>query len=666
MLKGGQTSRGQGNGMTRRWSFRTRFVAAAALCLLPLIGVVLVLLDQSLQHSRDQLVDTEFTIADVVGQGLTATLNENQLALQDLAEDPAIIGMNATDAQDPLNQVRRSRPSLNGLFLLSADQVGADRSVVTISGGIDPAPLIPQFQDVVDTVLNAGEPAVSNRLIVPDGNVAVIALLVPVLPDPGQTVEGKPIGAVGAFLTIERLQQAFLTGSVSGGQTTIAVVAENGQIIVDRGDSEMTAQTITTELVLGPLKKAIAGQRGREVYEDSDGIERLAVLAPVTHPNVAWAVVVTSPSPAMYGPNQNLIERGLIALAIAVTLTLALAVLFGELTARPLRQLTTQALAITQGDLRKPMDSVGRGEVAALSNAFRDMADRLTTQVRDTEAAREEVALQAERLRELLRRTVRLQEDERRRIASDIHDAVSPLITGALYQARALRLTERSNGNGNGDGNGSGNGHDHSVAEQKDDGLSTVSELLERAMAELHDVIFALRPPDLDDLGVVAAIDRYVHQINRTGLPCELEVAGPQQRLSPEARLGVYRIVQEALHNALRHAHADEAVVRMEWLDDRLRVTIRDNGSGFDPEQATNPSSLGLLSMRERAAAIGGTLEIASRPGTGTAVIFERILSGDLVTDPTSIETTGELFSELDSGNQEQSDETESYEVRSV
>jgi signal transduction histidine kinase len=254
--------------------------------------------------------------------------------------------------------------------------------------------------------------------------------------------------------------------------------------------------------------------------------------------------------------------------------------------------------------------------------------------VRDTEAAREEVALQAERLRDLLRRTVRLQEDERRRIASDIHDAVSPLITGALYQARALKLSGAANGgNGGNGGNGNGAGHEEGV-HPADDGLQTVSELLERAMAELHAVIFALRPPDLDDLGVVAAIERYVQQVNRSGLPCELDVIGEQQRLSPEGRLGLYRIVQEALHNALRHGHADEARVRMEWLDDRLRVTIRDNGSGFDPEQAANPTSLGLLSMRERAAAIGGTLEIASKPGMGTAVIFERPLASDLVTEP--------------------------------
>src|SRR3954447_164217 len=103
--------------MTRRWTFRTRFVAAAALCLLPLIGVVLFLLNQSMTHSRNQIVDTEFTVADVVAQGLTATLDENQLALKDLAEAPAVRGMAPAVAQEPLDSVRRARPSLNSLFL---------------------------------------------------------------------------------------------------------------------------------------------------------------------------------------------------------------------------------------------------------------------------------------------------------------------------------------------------------------------------------------------------------------------------------------------------------------------------------------------------------------------------------------------------------------------
>jgi signal transduction histidine kinase len=239
------------------------------------------------------------------------------------------------------------------------------------------------------------------------------------------------------------------------------------------------------------------------------------------------------------------------------------------------------------------------------------MADRLTTQLRDLDSARNEVAQQAERLRELLRRTVRLQEDERRRIAGDIHDAVSPLITGALYQTRALEL---------------GVGGRSAEAGQIDqtENLASISGLLERAMSELHAVIFALRPPDLDDLGVEAAIERYVQQIERNGLPCQFEVVGEPRRLSPEARLAVYRIVQESLHNALRHARADAAAVKMEWLDEHLLVSISDNGSGFDPESVSNSTSLGLLSMRERAASIGATLTIVSAPGDGTLVMIER------------------------------------------
>jgi signal transduction histidine kinase len=142
----------------------------------------------------------------------------------------------------------------------------------------------------------------------------------------------------------------------------------------------------------------------------------------------------------------------------------------------------------------------------------------------------------------------------------------------------------------------------------------------------LHDVIFALRPPDLDDIGVVAAIERYVGQVQRSGLNVRLETVGESPSLAPEVRLAIYRIVQEALHNALRHAAADEAVVRLETTEGRLRVTIRDNGAGFDPARAARPSSLGLLSMRERATAIGATFAVTSHPGDGTTVVIERRL----------------------------------------
>jgi two-component system sensor kinase len=196
---------------------------------------------------------------------------------------------------------------------------------------------------------------------------------------------------------------------------------------------------------------------------------------------------------------------------------------------------------------------------------------------------------------------------------------VAPLITGALYQTRAIRLglVESSKHNGDHDG----------LADPT--ALDEIADLLTRAMEELHGVIFALRPPDLDDLGVVAAIERYIYQVQRSGLKCRLELIGEPPSLMPEVRLAVYRIVQEALHNALRHAAADQAVVQLETDENLLRVIIRDNGAGFDPESAGRPTALGLLSMRERAAAIGATFAVSSRPGDGTTIVMERKMEGD-------------------------------------
>ncbi len=628
--------------MTRRWSLRTRFVAAASLCLLPLLGVVLFVLDQSLEHSQDQLLDTEVTIADTVAQGLSITLADNESVLTNLAASEQVRAMNAPATQDRFNQVIRLRTNIYGLFL--SDPTGA---IVTSAGSIAPEPFLGDFGPALQTALGPGNKiGVSDPINVPgaEDNDA-IAIVVPVLAEDEKSAEGKPIGAIGAFLSIDRLQRTFVQPArFASNDTTIAVVGQNGVVVSPQNTLPQTVKQ--TELLQDPIAAAVGGQRGQSTYTDANGHERLAVLAPVDYQPANWAVLVTSPSPTAYGPNRALLERGLIALGGAVLLTLILAVIFGELTARPLRQLTSQAAAISKGDFSQPVRAVGRGEIATLSASFADMARRLTSQVRDVEAARGEVEVQAERLRELLRRTVRLQEDERRRIAAEIHDAVSPLITGALYQARAIQLSvnghTQSNGTSsdNGNGNGTGaNGHydadgvGEAYAETLESSLTAVTELLERAMADLHDVIFSLRPPDLDDLGIVAAIDRYVRQVNRTGLPSHLEVSGEQQRVSPEARLGIYRVVQESLHNALRHAQADEAVVKLEWLDDLLRVTIRDNGSGFDPEQAARPTSLGLLSMHERAAAIGAKLEISSRPGGGTAVILERPLDTELVVE---------------------------------
>lgn len=301
---------------------------------------------------------------------------------------------------------------------------------------------------------------------------------------------------------------------------------------------------------------------------------------------------------------------------VAALVYLVISYSFGELTSRSLSDLTESARRLAEGDYKTPVATRGSGEFGELRESLVSLRQRTEVIMSSAEERQEERQRQNEELRDLLRRDLRMQEDERRHIASEIHDAVSPLITGALYQSRAL---QRSNGD--------------TTPEHFESGLEDVNDLLERASQELHGIIFDLRPPDLDDLGVVAAIEAFVSTIQRTGLEARLEVIDEPPPLTPEVRLGIYRIVQEALHNVLRHANADEAVVRMEYVNQLLRVTIRDNGAGFDPEGARRPTSLGLLSMRERAAAIDADFEILSRPGGGTVIIVERRDTGSGMSD---------------------------------
>lgn len=594
--------------MKRHWSFRTRFVLTATLCLLPLLVVLIYVMQQSLAESREKTIENEVAIGNVIAKGVAQTLQENVNVLTDIATNDDVRSLTVDTSSQTLAQYKRARPSLYGIILVSPEH-----EVIASAGGIEAETVIPLITNEINSVFTLVENAVSGRLDMKftETDSGAIALVVPVLPDSTTAQTSAPIGAIIGLLNVTRISNTFDSAFDFAETNTIAAVVDDGAIIVRQANAESAASTEVDDLS-EPLAAAAAGKRANLNYTDSTGIDRVAVFAPVEFESADWSVVVSNPAPTVSGQSRDFVVRSLIALGIAVLVTLGLALLLGEVASRPVRRLTSQAAAIAHGDYSRGVESTGSGEFVDLSEAVGEMANRLTTQVRDLDSARIEVAAQAERLRDLLRRTVRLQEDERRRIAGDIHDAVSPLITGALYQTRALQLGSPSNSLG------------APIDDNEDENLSEINSLLERAMDELHSVIFALRPPDLDDLGVEAAIERYVDQINRNGLPSHFEVVGESRRVSPEARLAIYRIVQEALHNALRHAQADEAVVRMEWTEDLVRVTIRDNGSGFDPDQATTATSLGLLSMRERAASIGASLLIASQPGDGTVVVIER------------------------------------------
>jgi signal transduction histidine kinase len=145
------------------------------------------------------------------------------------------------------------------------------------------------------------------------------------------------------------------------------------------------------------------------------------------------------------------------------------------------------------------------------------------------------------------------------------------------------------------------------------------------AYEEVRQAIFGLKLMVSRGLGLVPILVEYVHEFSeQTGIPVELKTAeGGAARLSPDAEIQLIRIIQEALANVRKHAHAEKAWVTFGTEGGKVQVVVQDDGQGFDPGEATRlgRGSFGLQSMRERAESMGGSFDVESRPGAGTKVI---------------------------------------------
>ena len=218
----------------------------------------------------------------------------------------------------------------------------------------------------------------------------------------------------------------------------------------------------------------------------------------------------------------------------------------------------------------------------------------------------EEVQASRERMQTLGRRLVDVQESERRTIARELHDEAGQSLTSLLF---GLRMLEREHGDGAG------------VAARAGELARTAEVVLE----DLHRLAANLRPASLDHLGLEAAIRQHLAGIeSTTGLTVRFKAHGLDgERLPSEVETALYRVVQEALTNVVRHAKASAVDVLAERRGGRVVVMVEDNGVGFDPEQVAASGQLGLLGMKERAETLGGTLTLESSPSAGTTVVVE-------------------------------------------
>jgi signal transduction histidine kinase len=196
--------------------------------------------------------------------------------------------------------------------------------------------------------------------------------------------------------------------------------------------------------------------------------------------------------------------------------------------------------------------------------------------------------------------------EERHRIARDLHDSVSQSLFSLTLHARTAELALAR----------AGLDPDSELGRP----LQQVSELTRGALAEMRALIFELRPGALAEEGLAAALSKHSAAVTaREGLVISVEVPEERLPLAVEQEEHLYRLAQEALHNAVKHAQAKHAWVELLAGDGEVVLSVRDDGVGFDPDEP-HPGHFGLATMRERAARIGAELGLESKPGAGTKV----------------------------------------------
>jgi signal transduction histidine kinase len=196
--------------------------------------------------------------------------------------------------------------------------------------------------------------------------------------------------------------------------------------------------------------------------------------------------------------------------------------------------------------------------------------------------------------------------EERNRLARELHDAMTQNLFSLSLTAEAAGGLVRT---------------DPARAEAE---IDHVRQLARETQAELRSLVFELRPPRLEVDGLVATVGKDLEVLGRThGLKADLRVHGMPEFVST-VEIELYRIVQEALNNAVRHARAESVAVDVDATDGMVTITVRDDGVGFDPgERVIRERRLGLTSMRERAESLGGTFTIETSPRSGTTVRVE-------------------------------------------
>lgn len=392
--------------------------------------------------------------------------------------------------------------------------------------------------------------------------------------------------AVGAFSPANLVRDALNNIFAAHDKAAAFVAAANGQVLYQTG----TLFWNDSELLAHPgVAGALRGESGT-TYLPVAGDEHVIAFSPILP--VGWALVIEEPWRAVADPLLRMTELAPL-IFIPVLMVALIALWFGlSQIVQPLQSLERKATALGWGDFSAIEEPVGGiNEIQRLQRELIHMAQK--------------VQRAQQSLRGYLGAVTAGQEEERRRLARDLHDDTIQSLIALNQQVQLAQLS--------------------ATGEQTVTRLATMQQMVGQTIADLRRLTRDLRPIYLEDLGLVPALDMLARDTGQAlHMPVTFTVAGAEHRLSPEVELALYRIAQEGLSNVARHAQATAAMVQLTFNEGQVTLAVEDDGAGFavpeSPAEMSATGHFGLLSIQERAELIGAHISVQSALGAGTKV----------------------------------------------
>ncbi|UHA72513.1 HAMP domain-containing sensor histidine kinase [Paenibacillus sp. 481] len=374
-------------------------------------------------------------------------------------------------------------------------------------------------------------------------------------------------------------------------------------ILVINNNHGLVSHTFSGDLPKGIMDTHMLYKHGQPHVETLVSNEGLIhdVLFPIEDGDIGFVRVGMTEKQAK-ADIKNKIGKLIIATILVCVGAAGIAYCVTRIITRPINNLVRVASGISAGKLSLRAHVSSNDEIGRLAQAFNEMADNLISSNKEVEALLNELQ-DKDRVRDtLILKLISAQEDERKRISRELHDETSQALTSLIVTMRVMANEAKD-------------------AEQQEL-LTTSRDIAAGILREIRDLAVELRPPILDDMGLIAAMRKYANKFEeKYAIEVHLTVPNDDIVIESHTAVALYRILQESLTNVVKHTAATRIDVRMEALQQAINVTIRDNGHGIeqeDFEQARRQNRIGIHGMRERSLLLGGTFLLEKSDWGGT------------------------------------------------